>query len=50
MSNAIEQPTQPQVGEGKYVYCIIKSKEHRTFGPETDRTHAQAGFATAIVA
>src|SRR5262245_19659940 len=34
MSNVIEQqPTQPQVAEGKYVYCIIKSKEHRTFGP-----------------
>src|SRR5438132_8116872 len=30
MSNVIE-PT--QVAEGKYVYCIIKSKEHRSFGP-----------------
>ena len=25
------EPT--QVGEGKYVYCIIKSKENRSFGP-----------------
>jgi gas vesicle protein GvpL/GvpF len=32
MSNTIEQPPQPQVGEGKYVYCIIKSKERRSFG------------------
>ena len=32
MSNVVDQP-QSQVAEGKYVYCIIKSKEPRSFGP-----------------
>ncbi|HVG21698.1 MAG TPA: GvpL/GvpF family gas vesicle protein [Blastocatellia bacterium] len=33
MSAEIEQPTTTAVAEGKYVYCIIDSKEPRTFGP-----------------
>src|SRR3982751_6970244 len=33
MSAEVEQPTAAPVAEGKYVYCIIDSKEARSFGP-----------------
>src|SRR5205807_9206981 len=33
MSAEIEHPTAAQTPEGKYVYCIIESKESRSFGP-----------------
>src|SRR5437764_14399685 len=33
MSAETENPTAAQTPEGKYVYCIIESKEPRSFGP-----------------
>ena len=33
MSTETEQPAIPAVAEGKYVYCIIESKDSRSFGP-----------------
>ncbi|HSE98382.1 MAG TPA: GvpL/GvpF family gas vesicle protein [Blastocatellia bacterium] len=33
MAAELEQPPVTQTAEGKYVYCIIESKEPRSFGP-----------------
>ena len=32
-TDQISAPTTTPTGEGKYVYCIIESKEPRSFGP-----------------